>query len=105
MVVEVPERSKSQRLEALDKANYVRTKRSKLKRELKAGRVNVGKLILEPPSYIHTMKLWDLMMAMPSHGRVKVNKILTQHRISPSKTVGGLSLRQREEVVRHLRRK
>ena len=40
----------------------------------------------------------------PKYGRVKVNRILTHCRISPSKTIGGLSERQRNELVRLLRR-
>jgi hypothetical protein len=36
---------------------------------------------------------------------VKVNKILTQCRISPSKTIGGLSQRQRAELVALMRRR
>jgi hypothetical protein len=35
---------------------------------------------------------------------VKVNKILSQCRISPSKTIGGLSPRQRAELVSYLRK-
>jgi hypothetical protein len=35
---------------------------------------------------------------------VKANKILQQCRISPSKTIGGLSERQRTELVSLLRR-
>jgi hypothetical protein len=36
---------------------------------------------------------------------VKVNKVLSQCRISPSKTLGGLSERQRGELVALLRRR
>jgi hypothetical protein len=35
---------------------------------------------------------------------VKANKVLQQCRISPSKTIGGLSERQRDELVSLLRR-
>jgi len=49
------------------------------------------------------MKVFDLILACPKYGRVKVNKILVQCRISPSKTVGGLSQRQRAEIVSMLR--
>ena len=38
------------------------------------------------------------------YGRVKTNRILNQCRISPSKTIGGLSGRQRAELVNQLRR-
>ena len=46
----------------------------------------------------------DLLLAVPKYGRVKVNRILTHCRISPSKTIGGLSERQRNELVSYLRR-
>ena len=44
-------------------------------------------------------KAFDMILAVPKYGRVKANKILTQCRISPSKTIGGLSERQRGELV------
>ena len=40
-----------------------------------------------------------MLLAVPKYGRVKVNKVLMQCRISPSKTIGGLSQRQRTELV------
>lgn len=103
MVVNAPERSLQQRHDALDKANIVRTKRKTLKWDLKAGRKSVRDLIMDPPDFISTMKLFDLMLSTPKYGRVKVNKVLTQCRISPSKTLGGLSERQRHEICRLLR--
>lgn len=94
-----PSRSYVQRMEALKRANTVRTKRSKLKKDLKAGNKSIHILLRKPPPYIETMKLSDLLIAVPKYGRIKVNKILAQARISPSKTVGGLSDRQRREVI------
>lgn len=93
-----PERSLQQRMDALANANEVRTFRRKLKTDLKAGRKNVVDVLLDPPELIETMKVFDLLMATPKYGRVKVNKILSGCRISPSKTVGGLSQRQRTEL-------
>ncbi|HEV2058548.1 MAG TPA: integration host factor, actinobacterial type [Solirubrobacteraceae bacterium] len=99
-----PERSHAQRLDALDRANHIRTRRATLKKDLKAGRCSIHTLLLEPPEYIMTAKVFDMLLAVPKYGRVKVNKVLTQCRISPSKTIGGLSERQRNELVRLLRR-
>ena len=99
-----PERSLTQRMEALKRANDVRTARAKLKRDLKGGRTNIHGLLLDPPEYLLTAKVFDLLLAVPKYGRVKVNRILTQCRISPSKTIGGLSQRQRNELVSYLRR-
>jgi len=91
-------------MEALQRANDIRTRRARLKIELKAGRQSIHQLLLKPPSYLETAKVFDIMLAVPKYGRVKVNKILTQCRISPSKTIGGLSERQRGELVALLRR-
>jgi hypothetical protein len=99
-----PERSLTQRLDALGRANDVRTKRAQLKKDLKAGRCSIDALLDDPPDYILTAKVFDMLLAVPKYGRVKVNKVLTQCRISPSKTIGGLSERQRKELVRLLRR-
>ena len=99
-----PERSLVQRMEALHRANEIRTRRAQLKRDLRAGRANIRQLLLEPPDWVETAKVFDMLLAVPKYGRVKVNKILQQCRISPSKTIGGLSERQRTELVSLLRR-
>lgn len=99
-----PERSRAQRMAALEHANEVRTKRAQLKRDLGGGRCTIGTLLVDPPDCIATMRLFDLILSLPKYGRVRVNKVLAQCRISPSKTVGGLSPRQRDEVLSLLRR-
>jgi len=99
-----PERSLVQRMDALSRANEIRTRRAQLKRDLKAGRQSIHTLLLNPPSYVETAKVFDMLLAVPKYGRVKVNKVLGQCRISPSKTIGGLSERQRSELVVSLNR-
>ena len=99
-----PERSLIQRMDALQRANQIRTRRAQLKKDLKAGRVSIHVLLLDPPEYVLTAKVFDMLLAVPKYGRVKVNKVLQQCRISPSKTIGGLSERQRTELVSLLRR-
>ena len=99
-----PERSLNQRMDALARANLIRTRRAQLKRDLKAGRRSIHALLLDPPEYLETAKVFDMLLAVPKYGRVKVNKILAHCRISPSKTIGGLSERQRSELVSLLRR-
>jgi hypothetical protein len=99
-----PERSLDQRMDALKRANDIRTARAKLKKDLKAGKANIHTLLLDPPEYVLTAKVFDMLLAVPKYGRVKTNRILNQCRISPSKTIGGLSERQRAELVSQLRR-
>src|SRR3954454_8944552 len=98
-----PERSLHQRMEALHRANAIRTQRAQLKRDLKGGRVSIHTLLLDPPDWIETAKVLDMLLAVPKYGRVKANKVLNVCRISPSKTIGGLSQRQRAELVSLLR--
>ena len=102
--VAAPERSLLQRMEALQRANNVRSRRAQLKRDLKAGRVSIHSLLLSPPEYVETAKVFDMLLAVPKYGRVKANKVLAHCRIAPSKTIGGLSERQRTELVAMLRR-
>jgi len=99
-----PERSLTQRLDALQRANKVRTQRAQLKKDLRAGRTSIHALLLNPPDYVETAKVVDMLLAVPKYGRVKAGKVLQTCRISPSKTIGGLSERQRTELVSLLRR-
>jgi len=99
-----PERSLTQRLDALQRANEIRTKRAQLKKDLKGGRASIHALLENPPEYVKTAKVMDMLLAVPKYGRVKAHKVLQQCRISPSKTIGGLSERQRTELVSLLRR-
>jgi hypothetical protein len=103
--ISAPERSLVQRMEALQRANDIRSRRAQLKRDLKAGRQPIHELLLDPPEYLETAKAFDLLLAVPKYGRVKVNKILSTCRVSPSKTIGGLSQRQRTELVELMRRR
>jgi hypothetical protein len=99
-----PERSLDQRMDALARANEVRARRAQLKRDLTARRVSIAVLLHHPPTYPETAKVFDIVLALPKVGRVKATKILHSCRVSPSKTFGGLSERQRVELAELLYR-
>ncbi len=101
-----PERSPTQRLEALAIANQIRTRRKLLKRDLKAGRQSLTCLLADPPpDWLESMKVIDLLLALPKVGRVKAAKTLNAGKISPAKTVGGLTDRQRDALIEVLGRR
>ena len=54
-----PERSLTQRMEALHRANEIRTRRAQLKRDLKGGRMSIHDLLLEPPEFVETAKVFS----------------------------------------------
>lgn len=97
-----PARSIQQRMDALATANDRRTRRAELKRDMKAGRKSASAILASPPEWAEQMKVIDLLMAVPKWGRVKVNHALRFCQVSPSKTVGGISQRQRQELLRWL---
>jgi hypothetical protein len=96
---QAPVRSLDQRMEALKRANDIRVRRAKLKKDLKDGCVRIEDVLVSPPDYVGTAKVFDILMAVPKFGRVKAARFLNQCRISQSKTVGGLSERQRAELI------
>lgn len=100
-----PDRSLEQRMDALARANAARSARAGLKRMLKhadprEARFRAIEVMRDPAPEFESMKVFDLLFAVPRFGRVKVNRILTAVRVSPSKTLGGLSNRQRDELLR-----
>lgn len=95
----IPDRTLAQRMSALEKANEIRIYRAALKREIAAGLVDAAGKLTDNDPMLETMKVHELLMAMPGTGRVKVNRILTREQVSPSKTIGGLSARQRGALV------
>jgi hypothetical protein len=77
----------------------VRRQRAQLKRDLKTGRCAIEELLTAPPAFVLTAKVADVLLALPKYGPVKVNKLLGRCRIAPTKTIGGLSPRQRDELA------
>ena len=94
-----PSRSLDQRLDALERANEIRVNRARLKRALMSGETTFDEVLLDPPAFVLTAKVYDMLLAVPRLGRVRASKLLAQCRISQSKTIGGLSERQRGELV------
>lgn len=95
-----PDRSLQQRREALGNANVVRQARAQLKRDLKDGKTTGAKVIADPPEHVAGMNVRELLMAIPKLGRTKVDRILTETRISSAKTLVGLTDRQRTDLHR-----
>ena len=57
-----------------------------------------------PADYLAKAEVLDLLVAVPKIGPVKANRLLAIARISPSKTVGDLSERQRIHLIELLSR-
>jgi len=99
MALSPPGRSATQRVDALAYGNRLRSRRAQLKRDVRARRVDAREILSNPPEWVLGMKVVDLMLAIPKLGRIKTNRVFANERISPSKTIGGLSERQRDALV------
>jgi hypothetical protein len=73
-----PPQTPAQRERALALAQQVRVLRAQLKRDLKHGRCSIRGVLSDPPSFITTAKVIDMLRAVPGYGPVKANKILKQ---------------------------
>jgi hypothetical protein len=99
-----PQRDLEQRMNALANANKIRTRRAVLKQQIKedASLLDAIELIAYPHPWMDTMKAYDLLRSLSGVGRIKADRHLKRCGISPSKTLAGLSERQRTELVRVL---
>ena len=96
--------SLERRMIALGHANQVRGQRAKLKQDLREGTVRLEQILATGADYVDTAEVFDLLVAVPKIGPVKAGRLLTIARISPSKTVGSLSGRQRASLIELLSR-
>ena len=91
-------------MNALRQANQVRGLRARLKQDLREGTVRLEQILATDADYLASAEVFDLLVAVPKIGPVKAAHLLTIARISPSKTVAGLSERQRACLVELLSR-
>lgn len=89
---------------ALRQANRVRGLRAKLKQDLRADKVRLELVLATRADYLASAEVYDLLVAVPKIGPVKANRLLTVAGVSPSKTIGGLSERQRVRLIELLSR-
>lgn len=98
-----PERSLQQRLDALLYANEVRSYRKDVKAKITSARLNADEVLVSGDPLLATMCVEDLVIAVPGLGRRKADYMFRRYGISPSKTIAGLSDRQRGTLLVLLR--
>lgn len=100
----IPVRSNEQRLAALKRANVIRSTRAAWKRDVKAGRCDPWPTLIEPPAEFQTMRVYTALLALPAVGRSKAQEALKRAGVSPAKTLGGMTARQRSQLMALVRR-
>lgn len=97
----VPERT--QRLQALDRANRVRTVRAQLKREIASGEVTAAEAILVQRWELDGMSLSKLLVSQRRWGDLRSLRFLAVLGMSATKTIGSMTDRQRIATAAELR--
>lgn len=94
-----PVRSPEQRASALAHANAIRSARAQWKRDVRTRQADPVAVVLDPPAEFESMRVLEVLLAMPKVGRVKADVMLRRAGVSPSKRLGGLTVRQRAQLV------
>lgn len=90
----------AQRMDALKRANQIRTDRADLKKALARGRARIADVLQDPPECVLTAKVNELLLALPRYGRVRVNNALAQARVSATARIEDLDAAQRTALAR-----
>lgn len=93
-----PARSQQQRDSALSKANVVRKLRAADKELIKDREMDARELIMDPSEHWKAAQVAVVLLAIPSVGHTKVEKMLFKLHISSAKTLGGLTDAQRQRL-------
>lgn len=88
----------------LDRANEVRIQRAALKRELGLGEIHIADLLAEIPEWADSMRLLDVLKALPRMGRKNANRAMRVAQASELTTLERLSDRQEELLLEHFQR-
>ena len=86
---------RSQRLQALERANRVRSARCELKRKIAAGESVAAEALLSHRWEIQSMTVAELLRSQPQWGTTRCLEFLNTLAVVENKTVGSLTERQR----------
>lgn len=97
------ERVEARRSEGLRRANEVRAYRAELKRDLATDKVKLSEILRSGEGKLATMRIRDLLLAVPGIGPRKAQLVLTAEKISPSLPLERLTKPRREQLLARLR--
>ena len=97
----LPNLSDEERRAALKKAAEARQKRAALKKQLKAGEVNLKQVLRRTDDpIVGRMKVGNLLESLPGVGKARAVKKMEDLKISPTRRVQGLGSNQKENLLK-----
>jgi hypothetical protein len=101
--VALPKLSLDEKKKALKKAQEVRSKRAKIRQNLKAGKTTIREVLDNiNDDVIAKMRVVYLLESLPRIGKVKTKKIMTDIGIDETRRIQGLGNRQKQALIERL---
>lgn len=91
-----------QYMDALRRANQVRLARAQTRRQVAAGELSVGQVILNCPQELRTMTVFELLTAQRRWGDKRSRDLLVEMGLPETKSLGAMTERQRRLVADRL---
>lgn len=96
----LPKLTPEEKRQALAKAQEMRSRRAKLRQELKRGAITLEELLArEDDEAVQKMRVAYLLQSLPQVGKVTTDKVMQDIGIHESRRVQGLGARQRTELL------
>src|SRR5690625_497011 len=96
----LPKLTPEEKRQALAKAQEMRSRRAKLRQELKRGAITVKELLSRrDDEAVQTMRVAYLLQSLPQVGKVTTDKVMQDIGIHENRRVQGLGARQRTELL------
>jgi hypothetical protein len=92
-------RSGPQHLQALERANQVRLARADIKRRIASGDLSAAEIVRTPPEEVLTMEVAELLTSQRRWGHTRARRFLAGIPLTETKTLGSMTLRQRETLA------
>jgi hypothetical protein len=99
----VAEQRRKLALEALQKANRVRSERSEIKRRIATAQESLVDLLSDVPDHMATAKVEEVLTWMPGVGKVRARKMCQMARVSPTLPLGRIGGHSRAALINEIR--
>lgn len=96
----LPELTPEQRAAALVRAAEARTERAHIKMDIRSGKVDPSRLVLEPEGAARRMRIFEFLTSCPGIGAATARKLIAEVGVSETRRLQGLGSRQRGDAIR-----
>ena len=100
----MPEELNLQVMEALTKANTIRTARASDKKKIKRGQLDPLEILNAPPEHWENAPVVDLLLAMNRVGRARAGKWLLIEKVRANMTLGQMNHSERYRLAWYIER-